>query len=105
LRALLDRARAQQSSEPDTSARADTKRSAPAGYRRCPVCRDRMNRRHFGRRSGILVDQCREHGGWIAGAELARIVRWIHSGGESLATQREKDDERAAASAARFRVE
>jgi Zn-finger nucleic acid-binding protein len=60
---------------------------------------------NFGRRSGILVDQCRDHGVWLDGDELARILRWIRSGGESLATERDREDERAAASAARFRVE
>lgn len=31
-------------------------------YRRCPVCRDPMHRKNFGRSSGVIVDWCGRHG-------------------------------------------
>lgn len=64
-----------------------------------------MNRSNFGRHSGILVDRCREHGLWFDASELDAALRWIRSGGEALAARRQEDEERTAASAARFRVE
>ena len=35
-------------------------------YRRCPHCREFMNRVNFGRYSGVIVDVCREHGTLMA---------------------------------------
>lgn len=107
---LSERARTEEDPDPDSSRiRADAPGhatpAAPGAYRRCPVCRTMMNRRNFGRRSGILVDQCRDHGIWFDETELQEILRWIRSGGESLAVERDREEDRAAASAARFRVE
>ncbi len=36
-----------------------------------------MHRRNYGRRSGVLVDTCRDHGMWFDLGELDTILRWI----------------------------
>ncbi len=50
-------------------------------YRPCPECGTLMQRRHYGRRSGIVIDACREHGIWFDAEELPRILDWIRRGG------------------------
>jgi Zn-finger nucleic acid-binding protein len=66
-------------------------------YRRCPVCRKHMNRRNYGKRSGVLIDSCREHGIWFDALELGAVLRWIKRGGEERSAR--KDDEEARARA------
>lgn len=51
-------------------------------YRPCPVCRDMMPRRNYGRRSGVIIDLCKEHGVWFDADELPRILTWIRAGGK-----------------------
>jgi Zn-finger nucleic acid-binding protein len=109
-RSLSERARSEEDPAPDAAevrdeAASGIARTASRAYRRCPVCRSMMNRSNFGRRSGVLVDRCRDHGTWFDDAELQAILRWIRSGGESLAQKRDHEEARVAASAARFRVE
>lgn len=53
-------------------------------YVRCPICRELMNSRNFGRRSGVLVDICRAHGVWLDGGELRTIAEWWHAGGRHI---------------------
>ncbi len=43
-------------------------------YVRCPFCRERMNRGIFGKRSGIIVDVCAQHGTWFDAGEVERAV-------------------------------
>ena len=67
-------------------------------YRKCPECRVVMHRRNYGPGSGIVVDQCRQHGFWFDARELGVILRWIRSGG-LLASQKrrsamQRDNER-----------
>ncbi|WP_345984693.1 zf-TFIIB domain-containing protein [Sulfurimonas sp. HSL-1656] len=50
-------------------------------YRRCPVCRKHMQRRNFGRRSGVIMDECVEHGIWLDPGELRQIMEWVKAGG------------------------
>ena len=50
-------------------------------YRACPVCGTLMHRRNYGRRSGILIDLCSEHGVWFDMEELDRIIHWVKAGG------------------------
>ncbi len=57
-------------------------------YRSCPVCEKMMNRRHYGRQSGVIVDICKDHGVWFDAEELPRIIAWIRSGGLAKANQR-----------------
>jgi Zn-finger nucleic acid-binding protein len=65
----------------------------PVTYIDCPVCRRLMNRVNFGYRSGVIADQCRDHGMWLDGGELRQILEWIKAGGGIR--QREKELEMA----------
>ncbi len=50
-------------------------------YVPCPVCKNLMNRRNFGRVSGVIIDVCRDCGVWLDNQELNRIIQFIQSGG------------------------
>ena len=50
-------------------------------YRSCPVCGTLMHRRNYGKRSGVLIDLCGEHGVWFDMEELDRIIHWVKAGG------------------------
>jgi Zn-finger nucleic acid-binding protein len=50
-------------------------------YRPCVVCGEMMNRRLYGKNSGVILDSCKEHGIWFDAEELARILVWIRAGG------------------------
>lgn len=50
-------------------------------YRPCAVCGGLMNRRNYARRSGVLIDVCKQHGIWFDGDELHRVLTWIEGGG------------------------
>jgi Zn-finger nucleic acid-binding protein len=65
----------------------------PVSYIDCPVCKRLMNRVNFGTRSGVIADQCRDHGMWLDGGELRQIMEWMKAGGGIL--QREKELEMA----------
>jgi Zn-finger nucleic acid-binding protein len=52
-------------------------------YRKCPVCKETMQRQNFMRRSGVITDVCSEHGVWLDSGELRHILEWIKVGGES----------------------
>ena len=65
---------------------------APIHYRPCVVCGKMMNRVHFGRVSGTVIDVCRGHGTFLDAGELHAIATFIIGGGLDLARQREKDD-------------
>ncbi len=55
--------------------------AAGRAYRPCPACAKLMHRRNYGRRSGVLIDQCAAHGLWFDQGELETILRWIQDGG------------------------
>ena len=61
-------------------------------YRPCPLCSKLMNRRNYGRRSGVIIDSCGGHGIWFDAHELDRVLRWIRSGGEAAAKRRDKEE-------------
>jgi len=63
----------------------------PVVYLKCPECRQVMNRQNFGKRSGIIIDRCAEHGLWLDDTELERIARFIADGGLAQARQSEAD--------------
>ncbi len=69
----------------------NVKRSSeyPVTYIDCPVCRKLMNRINFGSRSGVIADQCRDHGLWLDGGELRQILEWMKAGGGLLQKQKE----------------
>jgi Zn-finger nucleic acid-binding protein len=52
-----------------------------SGYIRCPVCDDLMSRVNFGRKSGVIVDVCVDHGTWFDADEIDRAAAFIASGG------------------------
>ena len=61
-------------------------------YRQCPLCGRLMNRRNYGRRSGVIIDACRDHGLWFDGDELSRVLAWVHAGKQAEAQQQEADE-------------
>ncbi|MDA3961846.1 MAG: zinc ribbon domain-containing protein [Planctomycetota bacterium] len=74
-------------------------------YRDCPACGKMMNRRNYGRVSGIVVDVCRAHGIWFDADELPGILAWIEAGGLHKKAVIENDEQRRAKRAARDRAE
>ena len=68
-------------------------------YVSCPACGVLMHRQGFGARAGVVVDRCREHGVWLDGGELRRLLHWRRAGGESWDDQRKREvsDEQARA--------
>lgn len=65
-------------------------------YIKCPVCNKTMNRRVFGKRSGVIVDSCRDHGVWLDGGELGQLMRWTKAGGQLYDEKRKEEERRAA---------
>ena len=65
----------------------------PVTYIDCPVCRRLMNRINIGSRSGVIADQCRDHGLWLDGGELRQVMEWMKAGGSLV--QKEKELEQA----------
>jgi len=59
-------------------------------YRRCPVCKDFMQRKNYLKRSGVIVDRCVNHGIWLDSGELKQIMEFIRLGGESLSQEDER---------------
>jgi Zn-finger nucleic acid-binding protein len=68
------------------------KQETSVHYVHCPRCTNTMNRRMFGRISGVIVDVCRDHGVWFDSGELNEVLAWIERGGLALARQREIAD-------------
>ncbi len=56
----------------------------PAFYVKCPVCQGFMQRKNFGARSGVIADRCLQHGVWLDGGELKRLMEWKKAGGQLL---------------------
>jgi hypothetical protein len=56
------------------------------------ICKQPMNRRHYGRTSGVIVDMCRDHGIWFDADELTRILAWLHAGGAVQAGAEDNPD-------------
>lgn len=61
----------------------------PVRYRPCPSCGSIMNRRNFGRISGVIVDVCHAHGIWFDIGELPRVMAFVQDGGLVKAERRE----------------
>lgn len=57
-------------------------------YRECVTCGQLMNRRNYARRSGVILDVCRDHGIWFDEKELESILEWIRRGGWEREEQR-----------------
>lgn len=63
-------------------------------YRPCPCCASTMNRRNYGRASGIVIDVCKEHGTWFDADELPQILAWIEAGGLKKTAALDADEAR-----------
>ncbi len=59
------------------------------GYLSCPLCDSLMSRQNFRRISGVLIDQCRDHGIWLDAGELDQIRAFIANGGLEDAQDKE----------------
>lgn len=66
-------------------------------YRPCPHCGELMNRRLFGKRSGVVLDRCRDHGSWLDAGELRQLMEWTRAGGRIHDQEREREEREAAA--------
>jgi Zn-finger nucleic acid-binding protein len=73
-------------------------------YIKCPECGKFMNRVNFGYRSGVVMDQCKQHGVWLDNGEIIHLMEWKKAGGQLLdehkKTQRLKEERRKARAAA-----
>jgi Zn-finger nucleic acid-binding protein len=49
-----------------------------------------MNRVNFGKRSGVIVDACAQHGTWFDADELRRVVEFVRDGGLERARVQER---------------
>lgn len=63
-------------------------------YRPCVLCGALMNRRNYGRKSGVIVDVCSRHGLWFDLHELDRLLRWFREGGEERAQALQVEEDR-----------
>jgi Zn-finger nucleic acid-binding protein len=61
-------------------------------YRKCPICDGYMQRRNFRRKSGVIIDRCRDHGTWLDADELEQIAGFILNGGLARAQEAAKRD-------------
>jgi Zn-finger nucleic acid-binding protein len=68
------------------------RREIEVKYVHCPQCRTVMNRKMFGRISGVIVDVCKDHGVWFDAGELNEVLEWVARGGLDLARDKEKAD-------------
>jgi Zn-finger nucleic acid-binding protein len=76
--------------------------SRGALYRPCVTCGKLMNRQNFGRRSGVIVDRCADHGVWFDDQELAHVLEWVRSGGLEHTRTLDQERERVEASQRRL---
>lgn len=53
----------------------------PITYIPCPSCQQMMLREMFGETSGVVCDRCNEHGVWLDGGELGRLLSWARARG------------------------
>jgi Zn-finger nucleic acid-binding protein len=67
----------------------EMKRETAVRYIACPTCGKSMNRKAFGRISGVVVDVCKSHGVWFDAGELGEVIRFVEQGG--LERERERE--------------
>jgi Zn-finger nucleic acid-binding protein len=71
-------------------------------YRMCPRCNSPMDRTNFGTISGVVVDECRQHGVFLDPDELEAIDRFVALGGLQLEKLSAQERQRRRAAHARF---
>lgn len=69
---------------------------AAVQYRPCPRCAQRMNRVNYAKRSGVVLDVCKDHGLWFDRDELRRVLVFIQEGGLDRSRERDLEDLREA---------
>ena len=76
-------------------------------YRKCPECSMAMQRRNYGRTSGVIVDWCGHHGGWLDAGELNALARFVASvpGGDLEEDNLPQDPDKGIAAAAIIQFE
>ena len=85
-------------SAPPASQPRDTEETGGGhAYRPCVLCGALMNRRNYGRKSGVIVDVCSRHGIWFDLHELDGLLRWLRQAGEERAQALAAEEEREAA--------
>lgn len=95
LAALVTRAQREGPASAASSVRKPTAGAAePVRYLGCPCCARPMNRKNFGRLSGVVVDVCREHGTFFHLGELPRVLAFVRGGGLERAARRAADEAR-----------
>jgi Zn-finger nucleic acid-binding protein len=62
------------------------------GYIPCVRCGKFMNRKNFGRISGVIIDECGRHGVWLDAGELENIRHFISDGGLEKSQDREIEE-------------
>jgi Zn-finger nucleic acid-binding protein len=62
----------------------------PIRYKKCPECGVLMNRVNYAAMSGVVTDQCKDHGVWLDNGELVHLMEWRKAGGQLLAERKEK---------------
>jgi Zn-finger nucleic acid-binding protein len=93
LRELLERREVLGSAVPHHT-RRENPLTQPVRYVPCPACQNFMNRRNFGKTSGIIVDMCHQHGTWFDAGELPRVLAFVQSGGLERAKGLVRDERR-----------
>lgn len=66
--------------------------SRPVQYISCPDCGQLMNRKNYGSRSGVIVDECRNHGIWLDSGELLELFKWVKAGGRKYDERRKAQE-------------
>jgi Zn-finger nucleic acid-binding protein len=66
--------------------------SDPQEYIACVRCGKFMNRKNFGKISGVIIDECARHGVWLDSGEFEKIRHFIADGG--LEKSRDRDIEK-----------
>ncbi len=62
-------------------------------YLACPACGVAMARKNFQRVSGIIVDECLNHGIWFDPGELARALAFLREGGNQAMARFEANEQ------------
>jgi Zn-finger nucleic acid-binding protein len=66
---------------------------AGPAYRSCPICGALMHRQNYGRRSGVILDICKEHGVWFDAQELEEVLDWVRRGGSEVVARIEHEEQ------------
>lgn len=65
--------------------------AAEVRYLTCAHCDQRMARRNYGQRSGVIIDACVTHGTWFDAQELRKVLDFVAAGGLAKNTAGPRD--------------